>query len=40
MDEVKDAMEQINLKGADFDHPIPYTFMYVQWEANKVTINA
>ena len=38
MDHVKDAMEQVTLTGSRFDHPIPYTFMYVQWEANKVIL--
>ena len=36
MDSVKDAMGTVELDGDDFNHPIPYTFMYVQWEANKV----
>ena len=36
MDAVKDAMEQVELTGSEFNHPFPYTFMYVQWEANKV----
>lgn len=36
MDAVKEAMLGVELAGWEFKHPIPYTFMYVQWEANKV----
>ena len=40
MDAVKDAMNDIIFqdKDSDFLHPIPYTMMYVQWEANIVRI--
>ena len=36
MDAVKEGMDTVELTGEDFKHPITYTFMYVQWEANKV----
>ena len=36
MDEVKDALNDIKFIDSDFESPIPYTMMYVQWEANKV----
>ena len=36
MDGVKDAMNEIYFGDPNFHHPIPYTMMYVQWEANKV----
>ena len=37
MDEIKDAMSDITLDGEGFKSPIVYSFMYIQWEANKVT---
>ena len=36
MDSIKEEMEQIVFEGEEFTSPIPYTFLYVQWEANKV----
>ena len=36
MDSVKGAMMEVQFEGSDFHSPIPYTMMYVQWEANKV----
>ena len=38
MDSVKGAMNDVQFddSDSDFDSPIPYTAMYVQWEANKV----
>lgn len=36
MDGVKDAMNEVYFADQSFHHPIPYTVMYVQWEANKV----
>ena len=36
MDSVKGAMLEVEFEGSDFHSPIPYTMMYVQWEANKV----
>lgn len=40
MDAVKDAMNNITFQDEDSDflHPIPYTMMYVQWEANIVSV--
>merc|ERR1739838_361276 len=39
MDAVKEAMLGVELAGWEFKHPIPYTFMYVQWEANKTILH-
>ena len=38
MGDVKDAMDSISFNDSqsDFLHPIPYTMMYVQWEANII----
>jgi len=36
MDSVKSAMNEIVFDEPDSFSPIPYTMMYVQWEANKV----
>ena len=38
MDSVKGAMSEVQFddSDSDFHSPIPYTAMYVQWEANKV----
>ena len=36
MDSVKGAMNDVQFGDSDFHSPIPYTAMYVQWEANKV----
>ena len=38
MDSVKGAMNDVQFgdSDSDFHSPIPYTAMYVQWEANKV----
>ena len=37
MGDVKDAMDSITFEDIDFPtHPIPYTMMYVQWEANII----
>ena len=37
MDGVKNAMNSVTFNDEIFHHPIPYTRMYVQWEANKVS---
>ena len=36
MDSVKQSMEGLDLPSSRFGHPVAYTFMYVQWEANRV----
>ena len=36
MDSVKLSMEGLDLPSSRFGHPVAYTFMYVQWEANRV----
>ena len=37
MGDVKDAVDSISFKDINFPiHPIPYTMMYVQWEANII----
>ena len=38
MNSVKGAMNDVQFddSDSDFHSPIPYTAMYVQWEANKV----
>ena len=38
MNQVKDALKQIIFKAEDFQSPIAYSFMYIQWEANIVSI--
>ena len=38
MDSVKDSLEVLRLPDSQFGHPVAYTFMYVQWEANRVTL--
>ena len=38
MDSVKGAMNGVQFEDSDFHSPIPYTMMYVQWEANKVKL--
>ena len=36
MDSVKESMESLTLPSDPFGIPVAYTFMYVQWEANRV----
>jgi len=36
MDSVKLSMEGLDLPSSRFGHPVAYTFMYVQWEANRI----
>lgn len=36
MDEIKGNMAGVVFEGESFDTPIVYSFMYIQWEANKV----
>ena len=36
MDSVKESMESLALPSEPFGNPVAYTFMYVQWEANRV----
>ena len=36
MDSVKLSMEGLKLPSSRFGNPVAYTFMYVQWEANRV----
>ena len=36
MDSVKESMEALTLPSDPFGNPVAYTFMYVQWEANRV----
>ena len=38
MNQVKGDMTKIEFQYEDFQHPIAYAFMYVQWEANTVGI--
>ena len=38
MDSVKDSLEVLHLPDSQFGHPVAYTFMYVQWEANRVIL--
>ncbi len=37
MDSIETAMAKVKFVGEDFDTPIPYSFMYVPWEANQVS---
>lgn len=37
MDQVKNEMSAVQFDGEDFSTPIVYGFMYIQWEANKVS---
>ncbi len=37
MDDVKEAFGKVQFDKEDFRRPIPYSILYVQWEANKVT---
>ena len=36
MEQIKSGMGGIVFGGEEFRSPVPHTFMYVQWEANKV----
>ena len=36
MEQIKSGMGEIVFGGEEFRSPVPHTFMYVQWEANKV----
>jgi len=36
MDSVKESMESLTLPSDPFGNPVAYTFMYVQWEANRI----
>lgn len=38
MDSVKGSMNGIVFEGEAFSSPIVYSFYYVQWEANKVSL--
>ncbi len=38
MMEIKDGLSDIIFKDQEFQSPIAYAFMYVQWEANIVSI--
>ncbi len=36
MDKIKDGMNGITFPNVDISHPIPYSFLYMQWDANRV----
>ncbi len=36
MDEINAKLKSVNFKGENFTSPISYSFLYLQWEANKV----
>ena len=33
---IKNSLKTIQFTGQDFESPIAYAFMYIQWEANEV----
>ncbi len=36
MDEINQKLKEIDFDGKNFTSPISYSFLYLQWEANKV----
>lgn len=36
---IKDSLKSIQFTGEEFESPIAYAFMYIQWEANEVWYN-
>ena len=39
MDSIQEAMEKVIFEGEDFATPIPYSIMYMPWEANEVMLS-
>ena len=37
MDEMMNGLDEVYFEGEDFEHPVVYSFMYVNWEANEVS---
>jgi len=37
MNQIKDAFSSLIFPNESFEHPIPYAFLYVQWDANNVS---
>ena len=40
MDSIQEAMEEVVFGNETFSTPIPYSIMYMPWEANEVLIIA
>ena len=38
MDSIQEAMREVVFQGEAFSTPIPYSIMYMPWEANEVQL--